>query len=101
MNAKFTKLEERITKNKQECESAVGAALKEKWRQLKENQGKLKEKRAALARMKGVPITLLKFLEEVVLPQCRMVNGGDWGEELPEKVELPEEVEGLGLFDEE
>ncbi len=69
----FTKLEERIAEKQQECESAVGAALLQKQRQLKEKQEKLKEKRGALAQMKGVPITLPKFLEEVVLPQCRLV----------------------------
>ena len=58
----------------QECESAVGAALLKKQRQLKEKQGQLKEKRGALAQMKGVPITLPKFLEEVVLPQCHLVR---------------------------
>ena len=73
MDEEFKKLEERIAEVKQECESAVGAALLQKQRQLKEKQGKLKEKRAALAKTKGVPITLPKFLEEVVLPQCRLV----------------------------
>jgi hypothetical protein len=74
MEEELTKLEERITKMEQECESAVGAALLGKRRQLKEKQEKLKEKRRAMAKMKGVPITLPKFLEEVVLPQCHLVR---------------------------
>ena len=73
MDEEVKKLVEKIAEMKQECESAVGAALLQKQRQLKEKQGKLKEKCAALAKTKGVPITLPKFLEEVVLPQCHLV----------------------------
>jgi hypothetical protein len=63
----------RIAEGQQECESAVGAALLKQQQWVKEKQGKWKEKCRALAQMKGVPITLPKFLEEVVLPQCRLV----------------------------
>ena len=74
MEEECTKLEERIAEMQQECESAVGAALLRKQERVKKKKEKLKEKRAALGRMKGGPITLPKFLEEVVLPQCHLVR---------------------------
>ena len=42
-------------------------------KKLEKKQGELKEKNKVLAQKKGVPIPLPKFLEEVVLPQCRLV----------------------------
>lgn len=73
MEEEYTKLEENITELQQTCETAVGAKLLHGQKKLKEKQGQLKEKKRVLAKKKGVPITLPKFLEEVVLPQCRLV----------------------------
>ena len=72
MEEECTKLEERIAEMKQECESAVGAALKRKQQRLQEKLAKLKGQRQAMAQMKGIPITLPKFLEEVVLHHCHL-----------------------------
>lgn len=72
MEEECTKLEERIAEIRQECESAVGAALTRKQQRLQEKLGKLKAKREAMAQMKGIPITLPKLLEEVVLHHCHL-----------------------------
>ena len=73
MEEECAKLEENITERQQTCETAVGAKLLHGQKKLVEKQGQLKEKKRVLAKKKGVPITLPKFLEEVVLPQCRLV----------------------------
>lgn len=73
MEEECTKLKENVAELQQKCESAVGAKLLRLKKKLKEKQGELKEKNKVLAKKKGVPITLPKFLEEVVLPQCRLV----------------------------
>ena len=73
MEEEYTKLEENIAELQQTCETAVGAKLLHGQQKLKEKQGQLKEKKRVLAQKKGVPITLPKFLEEVVFPQCRLV----------------------------
>ena len=73
MSEEFKKLEEKIAEKKQEMESAEGEALLKKRRQVTCGQAKLKAKRAVLNKMKGEAITLEKFLEQVVLPQCRLM----------------------------
>ena len=68
--AKVEQLMEEIEKLQEKQTTAAGKKLKRASERLVEKRGSLKEQEAKLKMMKGRPVALKKFLEEVVLPGC-------------------------------
>ena len=70
--AKVEKLMEEIEKLQEKQTTEAGKKLKCTSERLVEKRGSLKEQEAKLKKMKGRPVALKKFLEEVVLPGCAL-----------------------------
>ena len=68
--AKVEKLKEEIKKLQEKQTTEAGKKLKCTSERLVEKRDSLKEQEAKLKMMKGRPVALKKFLEEVVLPGC-------------------------------
>ena len=66
------KLKEEIEKLQETQTAEAGKKLKRTSEQLVEKRHSLKEQEAKLKGMKGRPVALKKFLEEVVLPGCAL-----------------------------
>ena len=67
---KVEKLMEEIEKLQEKQTTEVGKNLKCTSERLVKKRDSLKEQEAKLKKMKGQPVALKKFLEEVVLPGC-------------------------------
>ena len=67
---KVEKLKKEIEKLQEQQTTEAGKKLKCASERLVEKRDSLKKKEAKLKKMKGQPVTLKKFLEEVVLPGC-------------------------------
>ena len=67
---KVEKLKKEIEKLQEKQETEIGKKLKRASERLVEKRASLKEQEAKLKMMKGQPVALKKFLEEVVLPGC-------------------------------
>lgn len=67
---KVEKLKKKIEKLQEQQTTEAGKKLKHMSERLEEKRDSLKKKEAKLKKMKGRPVALKKFLEEVVLPGC-------------------------------
>ena len=67
---KVEELKKKIEKLQEKRTTETGKKLKSTLEQLVEKRDSLKEQEAKLKMMKGRPVALKKFLEEVVLPGC-------------------------------
>ena len=67
-----SKLKKEIEKLQEKQTTEAGKKLKRTSEQLVEKRDSLKEQEAKLKMMKGRPVALKKFLEEVVLPGCAL-----------------------------
>ena len=67
------KLREDIEKLEKKSKEDIGKALMNRCERLKKKKGELKEQGDELKKMKGQPVGLKKFLEEVVLPHAKLI----------------------------
>ena len=67
------KLREDIEKLEKKSKEDKGKALMNRCERLKKKKGELKEQGDELKKMKGQPVGLKKFLEEVVLPHAKLI----------------------------